>query len=220
MRIPSNRPVVVALSLIALLACLILSFWLGKTVITGRTQKCVLLSVLESNTHGLNAVPIAEQVYSPLDSLDPAAPVLSLPPAKKADHAKLIVIHDIDFSGFRVEDRVIPVSKNNTLVDLAQPIRWGESAGRSIADQSCRLETPELLIERFDSAGNVTVRVAERRITLRPGEWFAEATIKSQRLVRLVVGEADWESQLEGAMLRGETVSRLTILNHGMVQIR
>lgn len=187
----------------------------------------MLLSAIESNTHGLNAIPIADQIHSPLDTFDPANPNLNLPPAQRPDSARLIIVHDIDVGGFRVDSRVIGVNSGSTPIDLARPVRWTGSSENNIVDESCRLETPELLIESFDSAGTITLRIADRRLTLRPGEWVGEATVKSkagkqtsQQPVKLVIGENDWEGQLKGALLRGDMVSRLTILNHGLVELR
>ncbi|MGB9866639.1 MAG: hypothetical protein ACPLPR_01840 [Bacillota bacterium] len=207
---------------------LTLAWWyrLGKS-----PRKVILIGVVESNTHGLAATPISDQLPSLLDSLALPSNESGLPTIllTNSHHAPVLVIHDVDFSGFRVQSQLTPVPRTGTKVDLSRPVIWPQVSGNvtTVVDNSCRLLTPSLVVERLDSSGTVSLMLDERRLKLHPGEWFGLACAnsksssgsRSRTMIEVKPGE-DWENRLRSAVAKGEMVSRITVLNYGWVELR
>lgn len=206
---------------------------------TRAARKTILIAVIESNTHGLNATPITEGVSSLVEELKLPSRGLGLPSLRLPEtyqHTAALVLHEVDVSGFRVHSQLSPVPRSGTKVNLSTPVNWPAQVGSSsssseainLVDNSCRLLTPLVVVEKLEPSGTVTIRVDERRLTLRPGDWFGLAAVKGWKQtspdkppVQIEIGtHQEWQNQLRTAVARGDMVSRITIVNYGWTELR
>jgi hypothetical protein len=195
----------------------------------GPQRPFVLVEVDEANSHALEAAP-AEDGRDPAYYLDLAA--ASLVVAERGmtlgRRTRLLVAYHARGRGVTLVQQLRQADRLPWTLRLTDPLRLegevrdlhGAVLGRhNVIDNQQRLVPFDLEFLGVDDQGTVTMRAGDAELVLRPGESWLAAFVREEGAIRRLLWEEDW-AIARAAFERGEPVTRLEVLNHGVWERR
>lgn len=206
--------------------------WIGYGWFWSGPPTYLLVFVGETNTKGLNALPLEGDCRRAVEWDERARTLKPLRPECAPDRkTRLLVVYDVDFAGVRLVSEAYKVASFPYEIDLGRPItalaavetQAGSAPGNEavagipmpLADNRMRLYAGRLSVEGVRSDGGVILTLDGEGIAVRPGEAWTAARVREESSVSNVRPGPDWETRLKKAFERGHPISRLTIINYG-----
>ena len=191
----------------------------------GPQRPFVLVVVDEANSHALEAAP-AEDRRRPGYHLDLAGGFLvvddrAMVPGRRT---RVLVAYHARGRGVSLVQEVWRVDRLPWTLHLTDPLRLegevrdlhGVSLGRrNVIDNEQRLVPFDLQFLGVDDQGVMSIRAGEDELVLRPGDSWLVAFVRDGGVVRLLHWNEDW-AMARAAFKRGEPVTRLEVVNHGL----
>ncbi|MGE5483768.1 MAG: hypothetical protein ACM3X4_01980 [Ignavibacteriales bacterium] len=198
----------------------------------GGSNRYSLLTVLETNTKGLIAIPLEGDCPRAARWEEQSRTLVPLKTEYAPDRrTKCLVVYDVDFAGVRVSSDARKIPSFPYRIDLGVPISviaQADPPGDApeadavigvpvpVCDNRLRLFTGELSLDRISSDGVATLSLDGEDITVAPGQAWTVARIREGSSTAEIRPGPGWEAALTKAFENGSPISRLTIINYGL----
>ncbi len=178
----------------------------------------VMVTVEESSTSAVTAWPLlAERL--PGSFIDASARTVSLDDPPDLLGVSLCLHYSATSQGIEIADSLRFSRTGRTALELDRPLSYisnnleGEQI--ELVDNAARVLAGRLVVEKTSANGTVTFSYGGRRVTLGPGESWAELLVLTPEGPR-AVDAANWESEFRGYLEKGYPTTRLAIANRGL----
>lgn len=211
------------------LACV--AGYLGWTRFPDDGARYLLLTIVETNTAGLIAIPLEGDCPRAVRPDEQARTLAPLRPEYAPDRrTKCLVVYDVDFAGVRVSSEAHKIRSYPHRIPLGNPITImagampsGEAPGADsvnnvpipVCDNRFRYYAGDMSLEGISNDGTATLSLDGEVVEVVPGQAWTAARIREGDRVGEARPGPGWDGRLREAFNDGHPISRLTIINHG-----
>lgn len=184
-----------------------------------RFRDCyVMVTVEESSTSAVTSWPLLSE-RMPGSFLDAEDRSLSLEEKPGLLGVSLCVHYSASSQGIEIADRVRFSRTGRAALNLNRPLSYvtGNLDGEPVelVDNRARVLAGDLVIEKTYPDGTIRFRYGGRRVTLAPGESWAELLALTPE-GRKPIDPANWETEFRTCLEEGYPTTRLAVANRGL----
>jgi len=204
----------IAISIAVFLAFRLISFLVSAYRFHG---EFVFVTVEESSSQALAALPLGFERLSDT-FVDCEERILELPKKPFLWGVSLGTYYSASSQGIEFEEWVKFSRTGKLTVPVGRPVdvKGRDLSGEAVplVDNPARIVRGELVVERTERSGAIRFRYGDKRVTLRPGESWAEILALVDGVL-VEIGADTWESALEEYLASGVPVTRVAVSNRG-----
>jgi len=180
-------------------------------------DRYVMVTVEESSTSAVTAWPLMSERL-PGSFVDASSKSVSVDAKPSLLGVSLCLHYSASSQGIEIADSMRFARTGRAFLNLTGPISYlsdNLDGGRiELVDNTARVLSGGLVLESTRADGSVRFRFGDRRITLRPGESWAELLAMTPD-GPVTVDAANWESDFYSYLEKGYPTTRLAVANRG-----